>query len=50
MIDKGRILVKVLRVFGEKVTLGFFADKEIIIDREELHLLKPNKSSQSSGR
>jgi sRNA-binding carbon storage regulator CsrA len=50
MIDKGRILVKVLRVFGEKVTLGFFADKEIIIDTEERHLQSVNKSSQSSEK
>lgn len=36
-IDGGRIRIKLIRVQGTKVSLGFDAEAEIVIDRKEIH-------------
>ena len=39
-IDKGQIKIKVLKIKGNSVSLGIYAEKPIEIDREEIYRRK----------
>ncbi len=40
LIDKGTIQIKVLKVDGGKISIGFIAPENMDIDREEIYLKK----------
>ena len=40
LIDKGTIQIKVLKVEGGKISIGFIAPENMDIDREEIYLKK----------
>ncbi len=49
-IDDGRITVTLIRIKGNQVRLGFTADKEIAIDRKDVHFAKVLKRSQETAQ
>lgn len=48
-IDKGRIQIKVLKVQGGQVHLGFTASKQVDIVREEIFYRNQGKPTNSKG-
>ncbi|WP_133130224.1 carbon storage regulator [Legionella yabuuchiae] len=48
-IDKGRIQIKVIKVQGGQVHLGFIASKQVDIVREEIFYKNIGKPTNSKG-
>jgi carbon storage regulator CsrA len=49
-IDDGRITATIIRIRGNQVRIAFTADKEIAIDRKDVHFAKVLKRSQETAQ
>jgi len=50
IVDGGRLVIEVVEVRGDRVRLGFIADQDVVIDREEVAAAKAREARDGDGR